>query len=86
MTKLWLQRSKPARLERRYEFEDYETLRSFLDQAASLSEKQGLYPDMGFGNDYVNITIHADAAEDITAREQFFADQLDALLANKNTH
>lgn len=86
MTKLWQQRSKPARLERRYEFEDYETLRSFLDQAANLSEKQGLYPDMGFGSDYVNITIHADVDDDITAREQFFADQLDALLANKSTH
>ena len=86
MTKLWHQRSKPARLERRYEFEDYETLRSFLDQAANLSEKQGLYPDMGFGSDYVNITIHADVDNDITTREQFFADQLDALLANKSTH
>jgi hypothetical protein len=35
-------------------------LRDFLDLAADLSERAGFYPDMGFGRDYVNITIHAD--------------------------
>lgn len=56
----WQERGRPARLERRYEFEDYRTLRDFLDRAAELSEREGLYPDMGFGRDYVNMTIHSD--------------------------
>lgn len=56
----WQERARPARLERRYEFDDYQSLRDFLDQAAELSEREGLYPDMGFGKDYVNMTIHAD--------------------------
>jgi pterin-4a-carbinolamine dehydratase len=56
----WRERGRPARLERRYEFDDYESLRDFLDRAAELSERVGLYPDMGFGRDYVNMTIHPD--------------------------
>lgn len=56
----WQERKRPIRLERKYIFADYETLRDYLDQAADISEKLDLYPDMGFGKDYVNITIHAD--------------------------
>ena len=56
----WKERQRPPCLERRYEFGDYEALREFLDRAAELSEQQALYPDMGFGRDYVNMTIHPD--------------------------
>ncbi|MCP5436819.1 MAG: 4a-hydroxytetrahydrobiopterin dehydratase [Chromatiaceae bacterium] len=60
MNHQWHERPRPARLERRYEFENYLALRDFLDCAAELSEREDLYPDMGFGRNYVNITIHAD--------------------------
>ena len=77
----WKERNRPPRLERRYEFPDYQTLRDFLDRAAGLSEREGLYPDLGFGRDYVNVTIHADEGEDAPSDEQRrFAQELDALL------
>jgi pterin-4a-carbinolamine dehydratase len=60
MTHQWQERGRPPRLERRYEFSDYSELRDFLDRAAEVSEREGLYPDMGFGRDYVNMTIHSD--------------------------
>lgn len=60
MSDQWQERIRPSRLERRYEFPDYETLRTFLDDAAVVSEREGLFPDMGFGRDYVNVTIHSD--------------------------
>lgn len=76
----WRERERPARLERRYEFENYEALRRFLDDAADLSEREGLYPDMGFARDYVNITIHADEGSSALAEKQRrFAQLLDAL-------
>jgi pterin-4a-carbinolamine dehydratase len=81
----WRERSRPARLERRYEFEDYDTLRDFLDSAADLSEREGYYPDMGFGRDYVNITIHADEGEEgLGDLQHRFADQLDELASKAN--
>lgn len=82
----WQERNRPVRLEGRYEFQDYNTLRDFLERAADLSEREGLYPDMGFGRDYVNITIHAEDGEEALGNEKHrFAQQLDSL-AEENTH
>lgn len=78
MTEGWQERARPVRLERRYEFPDYATLRDFLDLAAELSEKENLYPDMGFGRDYVNITIHLEEGEETISESQHrFARELD---------
>ena len=86
MSQQWQERKRPVRLERRYEFNDYNTLRDFLDRAAELSEKENLYPDMGFGRDYVNITIHIDEGqEELNEQQRRFAEQLD-VLANTTTH
>lgn len=60
MSDQWQERIRPIRMERRYEFPDYNSLRDFLDSAAEISEREGLFPDMGFGRDYVNVTIHTD--------------------------
>ncbi|MGB5439205.1 MAG: 4a-hydroxytetrahydrobiopterin dehydratase [Gammaproteobacteria bacterium] len=80
MKEQWRERSRPVRLERRYEFQDYNSLRDFLDRAADLSEREGLYPDMGFGRDYVNMTIHAEDGEEALSNEKHqFAQQLDTL-------
>ncbi len=76
----WRERKKPLCLERRYAFPDYETLRVFLDRAAELSEKEGYYPDMAFGRDYVNVTIYAEEGADTLGEAQRrFARLLDDL-------
>ena len=80
MNQQWQERPRPARLERRYEFQNYSALRDFLDCAAGLSEREGLYPDMGFGRDYVNITIHTDEGSvALDDRQRRFAVLLDEL-------
>jgi 4a-hydroxytetrahydrobiopterin dehydratase len=80
MNQTWQERPRPARLEGRYEFENYSALRDFLDCAAELSEREGLYPDMGFGRDYVNITVHADEGSGSVAdKQRRFARLLDEL-------
>lgn len=80
MSNQWQERIRPVRLERRYEFPDYATLRDFLDRAAEVSEREGLFPDMGFGRDYVNVTIHTDVGSDVLGDSQrCLATELDAL-------
>lgn len=80
MSDQWQERSRPPRLERRYLFDSYEKLREFLDRAAELSEQTGLYPDMGFGKDYLNITIHAEeGCEQVDDHQRDFARRLDDL-------
>lgn len=82
----WKERTNPARLERRYIFADYDTLRAFLDEAAELSEQVGYYPDMGFGKDYVNITVYAEEGDKtVDDAKRDFAKQLDGLHAAKVT-
>ena len=80
MSNQWQERRRPHRLERRYAFPDYSTLRDFLDRAADLSEREGLYPDIGFGRDYANFTIHAEEGEDeLNETQRRLAEQLDEL-------
>ena len=80
MNRQWQEKPRPARLEGRYEFENYIALRDFLDRAAELSEREELYPDLGFGRDYVNVTIYADEGSNALAeRQHHFAARLDAL-------
>lgn len=83
MSNEWQERKRPERLERRYTFPDYPALRDFLDRAAELSEREDLYPDMGFGRDYVNVTIHtAEGVDTLGEQQRRFAEQLDALLVD----
>lgn len=79
MSQQWKERKRPLRLERRYEFADYEELRDFLDKAADLSERVDFYPDMGFGRDYVNVTIHADDEGILQDSHRDFAEELEKL-------
>jgi len=76
----WQERSRPARLERRYEFDSYDALRDFLDAAAELSEREDYYPDMGFAKDYVNVTIHAEeGSKEVAEKQRRFAQLLDEI-------
>ena len=80
----WKERKRPPRLERQYKFDSYDDLRDFLDSAAELSEKEDYFPDMGFGRDYVNITIYVDEGEEeLSPMHHQFAKQLDELNGNK---
>jgi pterin-4a-carbinolamine dehydratase len=82
MANQWQQRQRPVRLERRYGFPDYESLRDFLDRAAEVFEHEDLYPDMGFGRDYVNVTLHVPEGGDaLTEQEHRIAQRLDELAA-----
>ena len=84
MSQQWQERARPQRLERRYQFVDYASLRDFLDRAAALSEREGLYPDMGFGRDYVNMTIHGDDDDNTLGDlQRRLAQELDALAMQK---
>lgn len=81
MSDNWVERKRPARLECRFEFTDYEKTRDFLDKAAELAEQQGYYPDMSFGRTHVSITLTSPDQPDEVSEALFeYARQIDALL------
>lgn len=73
----WQERSTPARLERRFDFDNYQNTREFLDKAAELSKATNVYPDVSFGRTYVNMTVHLEGEPaEVAARARAFADRL----------
>jgi len=80
MNQPWTQRPRPDRLERRIEFDDYESTRSFLERLNDLAESEGRFPDISFGRTYVNLTLRPDDEQLVGDVEQAFAAAIDALL------
>ncbi len=81
MEQPWTHRQRPERLERRIEFDDYDTTRLFLERLGELSERERRYPDISFGRTYVNLTLRAEAEDDpIGEPDHGFAACIDALL------
>ncbi|MFD2110560.1 4a-hydroxytetrahydrobiopterin dehydratase [Thiorhodococcus fuscus] len=77
----WKERNRPARLERRIVFEDYEQTRDFLEALADISEAANRYPDISFGRTSVSLTIQTDEDSGaILPEHRAFARQIDALI------
>ena len=81
MSENWALRKRPPRLERRFEFSNYEETRDFLDRAAELAEREGYYPDMGFSRTHVNITLYPqDEGDEVGESLMRYASLIDALV------
>ena len=79
----WRQKNRPECLEKRFEFETYETNRDFLDALGDFCEKLNRFPDISFGKTYANITIRPlenNEKEEISKVDHEFATQIDLLL------
>ena len=80
MNQPWTQRPRPDRLERRIEFDDYETTRTFLERLNALAESEGRFPDISFGRTYVNLTLRPEEEQPVGEDDQAFAAAIDGLL------
>lgn len=80
MDQPWTQRPRPDRLERRIEFEDYESTRTFLERLNALAEQQERFPDISFGRTYVNLTLRPEEGESLGDSHHHFAAEIDGLL------
>ena len=76
----WEERGRPATLFRRFEFDDYNGTRNFLDALEVLSKEHGYYPDLSFGTTYVNVTVKPRDEEEITEEDRNFALQVNGLV------
>lgn len=77
---LWICRDHPPSLFRRLKFDNYNSLRIFLDRLADLSEETEYYPDISFGLDYANITVYASDQKIISKDDKAFAQRVDELI------
>jgi len=74
----WKVQKRAQQLSRRYDFSDYDTLRDFLDQLETLSERENYYPDLTFSRTHVNVSIKA-RDEELAQVDFDFSAQVDSL-------
>jgi len=80
MNDTWEERKRPARLERRFDFDNYEQTREFLDKAAELAEREDYYPDMNFAQTRVSMTLYPkDEGDEITKAMYQYTKSIDEL-------
>lgn len=63
MTERWKQKNNPPSLEARYEFESFDTLRTFLDDIADVAEKLEHHPNTSFAKSHVSVIIYSTSDE-----------------------
>ena len=54
---MWNQRESPLRIEKRFEFEEYQKLSKFMKKIDDLCKEKNIYPNISFGKNFVSITI-----------------------------
>lgn len=63
MNERWKSKKKPAALDARFDFEDFEVLRAFLDEMAEDAERLEHHPNISFGRDRVSVVIYSTSEE-----------------------
>ena len=73
---MWNQRESPLRVEKRFEFEEYQKISNFVKKIDDLCKEKNLYPNISFGKNFVSITIFL-TSEKVTKIEKDFSNQID---------
>ncbi|MBN2866248.1 MAG: 4a-hydroxytetrahydrobiopterin dehydratase [Thiotrichales bacterium] len=63
MNERWKQKKKPVSLDTRFDFEEYDLLRLFLDEVADVSEKLNHHANISFARTHVSIIIYSSTEE-----------------------
>ena len=78
---MWEERKSPLRLERRFEFDNYQQSSKFMKGIDSLCKENNIYPNISFGSKFVSITIFPNL-EEITIKEREFIEKINDKFAN----
>ena len=73
---MWNKREAPFRVEKRFEFIEYQKISKFMKMVDELCKDKNIYPNISFGKNFVSITIFLDS-ENISQIEQDFSEQID---------
>ena len=74
---MWNQKESPLRIEKRFEFEEYQKISIFLEKINKLCKEKNIYPNISFGKNFVGITIFLDS-EKSSQIEKDFSNQINS--------
>ena len=69
------------RLERRFEFDNYQQSSKFMKEIDSLCKENKIYPNISFGSKFVSVTIFSDQ-EEISIKEKEFTVRVNEKFTN----
>ena len=75
---MWNQRESPLRIEKRFEFEEYQKISKFMKKIDDLCKEKNIYPNISFGKNFVSITIFL-GSEKLSKIEKEFSNQIYSL-------
>ena len=78
---MWEERESPLRIERRFEFDNYQQSSRFMKEIDSLCKENKIYPNISFGSKFVSITIFSDQ-EEISIKEREFTCKVNEKFTN----
>ena len=78
---MWNQKESPFRIEKRFEFEEYQKISIFLKKIDKLCKEKNIYPNISFGKNFVGITIFLDS-EKPSLIEKDFSNQINSFYKN----
>ena len=78
---MWDEKKSPLRLERRFEFDNYQQSSEFMKEIDSLCKENKIYPNISFGTKFVSITILPDI-EEISVEEREFTVKINEKFTN----
>ena len=74
---MWNQRESPLRVEKRFEFEEYQKISKFMKKIDDLCKEKSIYPNISFGKNFVSITIFL-VSKKLSKIEKEFSNQIDS--------
>ena len=78
---MWEERKSPLRIERRFEFDNYQQSSKFMKEIDSLCKENKIYPNISFGSKFVSITIFSET-EEISIKEREFTFKINEKFTN----
>ncbi len=81
-SEFWKIQKRAQQLSRRFDFDNYDDMRDFLDEMELLSEKESFYPDLTFSRTHVNVLIKA-RDEELSEVDIKFSITVDSLFESK---
>ena len=74
---MWNQRESPLRIEKRFEFEEYQKISKFMEKIDDLCKEKNIYPNISFGKNFVSIIIFFES-EKLSKIEKEFSNKIDS--------
>ena len=75
---MWNRKESPLRIEKRFEFDDYQKISKFMRIIDELCKKKSIYPNVSFGKNFASLTVFIDG-EELSASENDFSKKIDEI-------